>query len=162
MFGCIEPDLNPFTYLRGSLKKRLLRGHNAENVQSHIQQCIKKLQRSKRQSAYWYFSLGTLMHYIADSFTYPHNVTFSGGLLQHRAYEKSLHKVFEPDLSAHAMDGLNTSQNTPWRTFDLRHRQYISRTGTMETDCRFIVMTCQDILASLLSAKPSTCTALDM
>lgn len=35
LFGCIEPDINPTTYVRGSIKHQLFHGHNAENIGKH-------------------------------------------------------------------------------------------------------------------------------
>ena len=35
-FGCIEPDMNPATYLKGSLHIQRLRGHNFNNSEKYM------------------------------------------------------------------------------------------------------------------------------
>ena len=35
LFGCVEPDINPFTYARGSIKHEFLHGHHADNSSKH-------------------------------------------------------------------------------------------------------------------------------
>ena len=157
--GCVVPDYNPLTYLRGSLRVRMLRGHNAENVLPHLKACMERLQNARKQSAYWYFTLGTLIHYVADCFTYPHNSAFPGSLVTHREYELSLHREFVKELGEHELDGLSIKPGSPWDELMRRHRQYVRSAGDMDTDCYFIVKTCQDILASLLETGPSGCTA---
>ena len=34
--GCIEPDRNPVTYLKGSLRWQWLRGHNYKNARRYM------------------------------------------------------------------------------------------------------------------------------
>ena len=43
LIGCVEPDYNPFTYIRGSIKHKLLHGHNAPNCKKHIDRIVEKL-----------------------------------------------------------------------------------------------------------------------
>ena len=45
--GCIEPDLNVFTYLRGSRKEKKFHGHNAGNCRTHLEKLLGK-NRGKR------------------------------------------------------------------------------------------------------------------
>ena len=86
LFGCVEPDINPFTYMRGSVRHRFLQGHNAENARKHFQKLLERLSRSGVHSPWQWFALGTLIHYAADSFTFPHNSRFPGSLADHVAY----------------------------------------------------------------------------
>ena len=46
LFGCVEPDINPFTYMRGSVRHQFLQGHNAENARKHFQNLLERLSRS--------------------------------------------------------------------------------------------------------------------
>ena len=156
LVGCVEPDYNPLTYLRGSIRKKPLHGHNVENVLPHIQACMNRLERSKKRTALWYFSLGTLIHYIADCFTFAHNPTFPGNLRTHRAYELSLHAEFPSRLSQYLSEMVRVRPDSPWKLFSRRHNSYARSAGNMETDCYYIVKTCQDILESLLASGPQT------
>lgn len=94
IIGCIEPDLNPFTYMRGSIRHRFMHGHNAENAKEHIRKCLDKMQNNIPESKFDYFTLGTMIHYIADSFTFAHNQAFTGTMKDHIAYEKRLNPIF--------------------------------------------------------------------
>lgn len=148
--GCIEPDCNLFTYVRGSIHYKKLRGHNAENVKKHISKCLKELQKSKFESSFSYFVLGTLIHYTADSFTFPHNVAFEGGLKQHIAYEKSLNMMFlqtleNPNTTIEKMMYQNIQDY-----FDYHHQQYCIAKPSMQTDCHCILMVCANLLDQLL------------
>ena len=40
--GCIEPDLNVLTYLRGSRKEKKFHGHNAGNCRTHLGEAGRK------------------------------------------------------------------------------------------------------------------------
>lgn len=69
LLGCVEPDLNPVTYTRGSLHHRFLHGHNAENAGKHLARLTQKLHKSGVQSPLQWFRFGAALHYLADSFT---------------------------------------------------------------------------------------------
>ena len=71
--GCIEPDLNVFTYLRGSRKEKKFHGHNAGNCRTHLEKLLGKIEERGLTSGYDCFLLGVAVHYIADSFTAVHN-----------------------------------------------------------------------------------------
>ena len=46
-----------------------------------------------RERVFWR-RLGEIFHYIADYFTFPHNKTFTGSLVEHNSYEKELIRHF--------------------------------------------------------------------
>ena len=73
LFGSFQPDCNPLTYLKGSLRAYKFRGHNYSNSQRYIYSRISRLQRRERWTMWQYYTLGKLTHYLADAFTYPHN-----------------------------------------------------------------------------------------
>ena len=41
LIGCIEPDYNQFSYMRGIVHHRKFRGHNAENSFAFLMRCRK-------------------------------------------------------------------------------------------------------------------------
>ena len=150
LLGCVEPDYNLLTYVRGSIHYSAFRGHNAENVQAYIRRCIEELQHAGLRSAFSYFVLGTLLHYVADTFTYPHNADFSGNLMEHAVYEKKLHQVFSLALSGytHTVTARQTHSAENFLAFE--HRQYCTGQHSMETDCTFILGVSAEILDKLL------------
>ncbi|MCH3917141.1 MAG: zinc dependent phospholipase C family protein [Spirochaetia bacterium] len=89
-FGCVEPDFNPGTFLKGSLHARAFRGHDFANSWKTIQRTATKMDTLRHSSVFTFYALGRLIHYVTDAFTYPHNVTFHGTLKEHMAYEKKL------------------------------------------------------------------------
>ena len=49
LVGCIEPDRNPMTYFKGSLRSQWMRGHNYNNA-SHFMQRISRRLENKEKS----------------------------------------------------------------------------------------------------------------
>lgn len=94
LIGCIEPDRNPTTYFKGSMRFQWLRGHNYLNSRRFIRRISMRLEKRKKLGLWDYYTLGKLIHYITDAFTYPHNVSFPKDMSAHIAYEKALQKHF--------------------------------------------------------------------
>ena len=94
LWGCVEPDYNPFTYARGSLKRAFLREHYTENARQHLSRMTRRLKKTGARTPLQGFRLGAALHYLADSFTFSYNCDFPGNLKEHRIYEALLHPVF--------------------------------------------------------------------
>lgn len=137
LFGCIEPDINPFTYVRGSARHQFLQGHNTENARKHFQKVLERLSRSGVHSLWQWFALGTLIHYAADSFTFPHNRKFPGTLADHIAYELQLHALFPKYLHTAAVRRAAHFAHFP--NVDELHTSYLDEAGAAVTDCRYIL-----------------------
>ena len=100
LFGSVQPDCNPFTFLRGSFRARTFGGHRFSNSQHYIHTRIRKLQRCSVWQVRHYYTLGKLTHYLADAFTYPHNETFPDTLMGHHRYETALRHSLAQHLAA--------------------------------------------------------------
>ena len=94
LVGCVLPDYNPFTYLRGIAESRRMVGHNARYSEKHIEKVAHRLQRKGIRGVADAYALGTLIHYLADSFTYVHTESFREGMREHNRYERELRNVF--------------------------------------------------------------------
>ena len=92
IYGAIAPDVNKVTYLHGWKGNKKFFGHNYENSSQTMDHLIKKLERSTPGGGIYFYRLGKLTHYIADSFTHVHNGYFTGSLAEHVQYESALHK----------------------------------------------------------------------
>lgn len=149
LLGCIEPDWNPITYARGSVKYRFLRGHNAENAQKHLVHAIRTLLESGVETPLQWFRLGAALHYLADSFTFAHNRIFAGNLQEHRLYERRLHTVFVEYLQSPFEESLPMEEDT--------HKQYLLERRSYQTDCRYILGTAL-ALCDRLSIQWSQCS----
>lgn len=101
LLGCIEPDRNPTTYLKGSVRSQWLRGHNWNNASRYMGRICARLERKERLSMLDYYAMGKLMHYTADAFTYAHNKYFPTNLKEHRRYEIDLQACFLAYLHTH-------------------------------------------------------------
>ena len=51
LIGCIEPDRNPATYLKGSFRNQWLRGHNYLNARRYMARISQRLER--KESSYF-------------------------------------------------------------------------------------------------------------
>jgi hypothetical protein len=150
LFGCIEPDYNPFTYLKGSRKARLLRGHNYSNAAPCILHTIKRLQKKQDWRIREYYQLGKLIHYITDAFTYAHNESFGKSIRGHRRYEFALHSYFADFISASEAAPPAGTELSAMEYLVTKHRQYsIASTGP-KTDTQYILKTTSMVFSRLL------------
>lgn len=142
VIGCVEPDYNILTYMRGSIKFKNFYGHNTENLKAHITACMSKLKKFETMSLYECFRLGTLLHYVSDSFTYPHTPQFSGSMSEHIAYENIFHDFFVQKL-----EGIRNkfSSSASFDSWDESQKSYIDLPPSMEKDSLYIIDTCVGI-----------------
>ncbi len=150
VLGCILPDYIPFTYLHGFRQSRAMRGHNMPYSAKQIRRGIRHLEARGVRTLKDSFRLGILMHYLADSFTYPHNAAFQGSMRDHRLYEKELHAHFKQYLPLTARPILQPlPQGSLGDLFAISHSQYENTAFTYEHDCRQIITTCTEVFRCL-------------
>lgn len=92
IYGNIEPDKNPATYLHGFTFGMKFHGHNYTNIQPTLQKLFSSLQNKSHFGVQEFYNLGKLSHYMADCFTFPHNELFTGTFSEHVEYESVLHQ----------------------------------------------------------------------
>ena len=155
LWGCIEPDYNYLTYLKGSLKIQPFRGHHYPNGQSRILRLVRRLRRNCRRSALHFYRLGKLMHYLSDAFTHTHNPAFGGRVKGHHTYERNLHSHFQNRFSGAAalLKGKSGSAET---VFLDAHRQYTRTAAGPCTDLDYILNVTGSVFRLLI---PETITA---
>ena len=152
LIGCIEPDRNPATYLKGSLHFQWLRGHNYRNARRFMRRISQRLENKDSMNLFDYYTLGKLIHYTTDAFTYAHNDTFPTNLNDHRVYEAQLQDHF---LNYIQQD----PQVNPWVARTVMeaiysyHREYEAQEANIHTDSWFALTACCCVLA-VLFAKP--------
>ncbi len=95
LFGSFEPDCNPFSYLKGTIRAKRFGGHNYTNSQRFIARKIRLLQRKSHWNLWNYYTLGKMTHYVADAFTFPHNTHYPDSMLAHHQYETDLRADLE-------------------------------------------------------------------
>ena len=140
IFGSIEPDINMLTYLRGSIRgEEKLRGHNYENARMYMEKLTKKLERGGMGSLRQSFVLGKLVHYVADSFTYPHNSIFPGNLREHCQYETELHSYVNKMIEDGNVDMSKLDADEDITAYlGNMHDSYVEAVPGPDTDYRFI------------------------
>lgn len=150
LLGCVEPDYNMATYLRGFFCGKHFRGHNAENSFAFIARRLNAFAQRGFGGPVDCFTLGALLHYAADAFTWPHNGFSSGDLLFHATYEIKLHGLFKEALSKAAAGAPASAPASPVAYFENAHREYCKASRKMETDCRYIINACTALLFGCL------------
>ena len=149
LLGCVEPDCNPLSYLKGSLRSRWFYGHNYQNADRWIQRHMRRLQKKKRWNFWNYYSMGKLIHYTSDAFTYVHNNCFTDTIAAHRDYENQLQSQFLPQLD----QGLCVKA-VPYHEigsfFCSVHHHYLSSVHTLQKDCRYIMGMCSWLFCQLI------------
>ena len=150
LIGCLEPDRNPATYLKGSLRCQWLRGHNYHNAQRFMKRLSLRLERKERLNLFDYYSLGKLIHYTADAFTYAHNTDFPSALSVHKHYEAELQNHFLAFLSLDPQVDILPSRGIMDAICSF-HQDYEQRDYTIQNDCHFALTACCCVLTILFT-----------
>lgn len=149
LIGCVEPDRNPLSYLKGSLRAKWFYGHNYQNANRWIDRTIRHLQSKTRWNLVDYYRMGKLIHYTSDAFTYVHNNCFSDSIAVHRAYEEKLQSLFLQQLDEFQArrEALRRDLTAFFRT---AHSQYLQTMADVQHDCQYILDMTAGIFRQLL------------
>ena len=150
LFGSIQPDCNPLSYLKGSLRGKKFGGHTYGNSRRYIDRHIRRFRARPCRNLWDYYTLGKLTHYVADAFTYPHNPTFPERGWAHHRYEKALRLALQDYLTANAPRRRECRGNLPQTLADL-HEQYLSGESGVERDIRYILNATELLMAGCVS-----------
>lgn len=149
--GCISPDYNVFTYIKGSLKHTMLHGHNYLNSKKSVFKMIDKLKDKKEWSTFDFFKLGKLIHYVTDAFTYTHNDMFKGNIQQHVVYEEKLHDSVEylwNDENNKFKEEIES--DNIYNYYEKMHEKYEKSLPGFTTDVMYIKEVCTFFIDTLL------------
>ncbi len=150
IFGCIEPDINFFTYMKGSIKfKKMFRGHQRINSLDYILRVIDKLSRKDYLFLIDYYKLGRVIHYIADSFTFPHTNEFKGDIKEHVIYERKLHQFLEENKLKLSSYKKSNEGNLKEYLLKMQYK-YTQSKPRIENDLNYIINTCTTITRAIL------------
>ena len=151
LFGSFQPDCNPFTYLKGSLRAYKFRGHNYSNSQPYIAAQIERLQRRASWTMWQYYTLGKLTHYLADAFTYPHNENYPDSLMDHRRYEDDLRIYLAEYLSRKKVQHQQARQDLA-DAIEALHQRYMESAADMRRDAEYILEATELLMAGCFPA----------
>ncbi len=153
LLGCIEPDRNPATYLKGSIRCQWLRGHNYRNARRFMRSISWRLEKKRDHlNLYDYYTLGKLIHYVTDAFTYAHNDTFTTSLGDHMEYEVALQEHFLAYMQEDPQVNPQTAKSIMEIIYRY-HRKYEQLEADIHTDSRF-ALTASCCVLAVLFAKP--------
>ena len=152
LFGCTQPDKNPTTYLKGSIRCHPLRGHHWLSSQKYMQRIANRLQNKSKLKLFDFYTLGKLIHYTADAFTASHNEYFPLNLDAHRAYESALQDRFlsyirKVKISPRPIYG------SIMDVIDHYHQAYCDASDRMNADCHYSVLACSAVVGMLLTGN---------
>ncbi len=147
--GCVEPDRNPLSYLKGSLRAKWFYGHNYQNADRWIFRSIRRLQSKERWNLFDYYRLGKLIHYTSDAFTYVHNNCFDEPIHAHRAYENDLQALFFQRLQE-CRARYDAKLRDIAEMLRTAHEQYLSAAADIRRDCQYILDMTSRIFCQLL------------
>lgn len=150
LIGCVEPDRNPVTYLKGSLRFQLFRGHNYPNACRFMYRIARRLEKKKRWCLLDYYTLGKLIHYTADAFTFAHNDNFPTDLGEHREYEAALQEHFLRYLQEEPQINPQTARSI-MDTIYSYHAEYEKLQANIHIDAKFALNVCCCILAVIFA-----------
>lgn len=151
LFGSFQPDCNPLTYLKGSLRAYKFRGHNFSNSQAYINNHIRRLQQRTRWSIWQYYTLGKLTHYLADAYTYPHNPDYPCTMLDHHNYETDFRRFMRGYL-AHQHLRRQQARRDLIAALEELHEQYMATRASMLRDANYILKATSLLMAGCLPA----------
>ncbi|MBO8444053.1 MAG: zinc dependent phospholipase C family protein [Spirochaetes bacterium] len=158
MLGSVEPDINVFSYLRGWRCGRRMHGHDAGNCAKHLSTLILRLQQRRIDSFWSWFLLGTLMHYLADSFTAVHNSFMAVPVAEHLEYENRLHTALMAQLEKDLP--LTPLPYSPICLMKRCHDEYSRMEHCTEVDARTIVSICSTVFLALTADEEALGRAL--
>lgn len=147
LFGSFQPDCNPLSYLKGSLRAYTLRGHNYSNSQHYIFFHIRRLQDCSHWTVWQYYTLGKLTHYVADAFTYPHNETYTDTLLSHHQYEVNLRLYLKTYLDTHDLEQIRSCPDAV-AEIERLHQSYLTEGPNPQRDIDYILQASAILMAA--------------
>ena len=149
--GSILPDCKP-----SFLTTKHEFGETFSMVQERIVSLTADVDGLTNRSGRFMREMGEIIHYMADYFTFPHNITYDGNLEDHCYYEKDL----KFGLRAYIKSGQAVQEKQeylPIQSADelfayigASHKEYLSRKRNVEQDCQYIVHVCCQVLHTIV------------
>ena len=147
LFGSIQPDCNPFSYLKGSLRGKTFGGHTYGNNRKFLEKRIHRLQKREHWHLWQYYTLGKLTHYVADAFTYPHNPHFPHRGWAHHVYEVELRNRMAEYLFTSTPQNREALDDLPQELWEL-HEQYLAEEDPgFDRDIQYILHASELLMA---------------
>lgn len=149
--GSILPDIRPSFVT----KKHEFFG-TFDEIREKIEALVNSNPEESNARVYWR-RFGEVIHYMADYFTFPHNKTYTGNLVEHNHYEKILKNDLKTCIkSGEACKNLeeaihfgSLAQLTSY--IEERHEFYLRKLRNVEDDIRYILNVCFQVIQGIIS-----------
>ena len=148
--GSILPDIKP---------SFLTRKHEYFGTIEEIKQKMRQLLECRsgrvKERVYWR-RLGEVMHYMADYFTFPHNINFTGNLYEHNKYEKHLKNHLKRYIESGAVKSMEVQPVCFGSFSELveyikgRHDRYLLKERNIAEDVQYILSICFQVIYGIL------------
>lgn len=149
--GSILPDCKPsFLTTRHEITATF------DKVKEDIKKQIYNYKEGNGNSSSFIRNLGQVIHYLADYFTYPHNLIYPGTLKDHCIYEKDLKFALRNYIkSGDALKNYKktrqfTSMESLFEFIQSVHGEYLDIKQSVKDDCEYIVSLCQQVVEGIL------------
>lgn len=150
-FGSLEPDLVP-TFI--TTKHRI--DLTFYKLEKKIRKVIEEYDSSKGLTIGLSKDLGVITHYLADYFTFPHNIEYPGTMTEHIHYEAELRDSFRLFVK-HMKEAQTHFQNVTLNSAEeicafIRkcHEEYIHAVKSIQNDCTYILQICAQVIGAIL------------
>lgn len=149
--GSILPDLKP-SFLTTKHEYNV----NFESVQEKIKDLTVGLRPDERNARVYWRQVGEVTHHVADYFTFPHNDTYEGTLLEHGQYEAELKRGLKNYiLSGKAVK--NCQRQVKFTSFEQiitfikkAHELYVLKERNVQEDIQFIITVCYQVMQGIV------------
>lgn len=153
--GSILPDCKPsFITVKHEMEGTF------PKVQHDLEELVEKQRNDQINMRVFYRSLGEIIHYIADYFTFPHNPHYPGNLREHCAYEEQLKRGLKEYIQSGEAEKNNVITRESLQNLNsigaicnfIRkvHETYVNLKNCVEGDCRLIVALCHQVAAAVI------------
>lgn len=149
--GSILPDLRP-SFLTTKHEFNV----NFDTVSDKIKKLTVDCDIDERKARVYWRQLGEVTHHVADYFTFPHNDTYQGTLLEHGQYEADLKR----DLKTYIKSGeavYNCKKEIRFVSFEhiiefikRAHTVYVAKERNVQEDIQFIITVCYQVMQGMI------------
>lgn len=149
--GNILPDIKP-----SFITKRHEFFGTFDEVQEKLKVLVEDGTDRYKERVFWR-RMGEVFHYIADYFTFPHNRTFTGSLVEHNSYEKELKNrlktyIQNGEADKHADCAIHfTSLGQLMDFVKDKHAVYLKKERNVSDDIRYILNVCFQVFQGVCS-----------
>lgn len=149
--GSILPDIKP-----SFITKRHEFFGTFHEVQEKLKALVEDGTDKYKERVFWR-RMGEIFHYIADYFTFPHNCTFKGSLVEHNSYEKELKNQLKSyirngEADQYAEYAIHfTSFGQLIDYIQEKHAVYLKKERNISDDIRYILNVCFQVFQGACS-----------